>query len=78
MTGSRPTVERAVSVVDRELDAREARARFQLRQAADLEQEATRELDRVYWARQERALSESKDETQAMAWKRTREGSRWG
>ena len=54
MTGSRPTVERAVSVVDRELDAREARARFQLRQAADLEQEATRELDRVYWARKER------------------------
>ena len=69
---------KAASQVDAELDAREARARLQLRQAADLEQEATRELDRVYWARQERALSESKDETQAMAWKRTMEGSRWG
>ena len=54
MTGARPTVERSVSAVDRELDAREARARLQLRQAADLEQEATRDLDRVYWARKER------------------------
>ena len=54
MTGARPTVERSVFVVDRELDAREARARLQLRRAADLEQEATRELDRVYWARKER------------------------
>ena len=47
---------KAASQVDAELDAREARARLQLRQAADLEQEATRELDRVYWARKERGL----------------------
>lgn len=46
---------KAASQVDSELDAREARARLQLRQAADLEQEATRELDRVYWARKERS-----------------------
>ncbi len=54
MTGARPTVERSVSIVDSELDAREARARLQLRQAADLEQEATRELDRIYWERKGR------------------------
>jgi hypothetical protein len=51
MTGASQTAERAVSARDKELDEREARARLQLQQAADLEQEATRELDRVYWAR---------------------------
>jgi hypothetical protein len=51
MTGANQTAERAVSARDKELDAREARARLKLQKAADLEQEATRELDRVYWAR---------------------------
>ncbi len=51
MTGASQPAERAVSARDKELDAREARARLQLRKATDLEQEATRELDRVYWMR---------------------------
>lgn len=51
VTGASQTAERAVSARDKELDAREARARLQLQKAADLEQEAARELDRVYWAR---------------------------